>query len=296
MQSANKIPVYSLDSFRKQAQGNVLFQVERFDANRHFQVAYPHRHDFYEVLFLTQGSGKHIIDTNEYNIEPPCLFFLSPGQAHKLLLSQDVDGYIFLFTSEFYAKHDSSKNQLLEFPFFFSISQQNPPLYLQDKKDAHFISELFVKAAVEYEKKTTLYQEIIHSILHLILVSCHQLYSTENTFALQNRQHVLVRKFLLLLEESYSKNLSIDFYAKKLAISPNHFSQIVKTIIGRTPISIIHERRVVEIKRLLLHSNMSIAEISDYMQFSDQSYFTKFFKKHTKKTPLQYKKSESKEF
>jgi AraC family transcriptional activator of pobA len=128
------IPVYSIDKFRSPDEKSILFQVEVFDANRHFQVSYPHRHDFYEVLFLTNGSGLHIIDHDEYYIHPPCVFFLSPGQAHKLELSHDIEGYIFLFTSEFYLLRQNNKNRLLEFPFFFSVEQKNPPLLLKKKR------------------------------------------------------------------------------------------------------------------------------------------------------------------
>ena len=94
MKSSQSIPVYSLQNFSKE-QLNRQFQVEEFDANRHFAVEYPHRHDFFEILFLSNGSGKHIIDSNVYEVHPPCVFFLSPGQAHKIMLSEDIDGYIF---------------------------------------------------------------------------------------------------------------------------------------------------------------------------------------------------------
>jgi len=56
------IPVYSLHNFSSSDDGSKQFQIEVFDANRHFSVKYPHRHDFFEVLYLSKGSGFHIID------------------------------------------------------------------------------------------------------------------------------------------------------------------------------------------------------------------------------------------
>ena len=110
MDKKTGIPVYSLDKFKSKNDKSNLFQVELFDANRHFKVSYPHRHDFYEILYLSQGSGVHIIDSNRYAIKPPCVFFLSPGQAHKLELSHDIEGYIFIFTAEFYLLNQKNKN------------------------------------------------------------------------------------------------------------------------------------------------------------------------------------------
>ncbi|MCG8701444.1 MAG: AraC family ligand binding domain-containing protein, partial [Bacteroidales bacterium] len=82
MSKNHSLPVYSLDKFRTTESPDLLYQVEAFDTNRHFQVSYPHKHDFYEILYLSQGSGFHIIDNNRYEIQPPCIFFMSPGQAH----------------------------------------------------------------------------------------------------------------------------------------------------------------------------------------------------------------------
>ena len=84
MAKTEHLPVYSLHNFSQAERKSQQFQVEVFDANRHFSVKYPHRHDFFEVLYLMQGSGFHVIDGNKYEIHPPCVFFMSPGQAHKI--------------------------------------------------------------------------------------------------------------------------------------------------------------------------------------------------------------------
>ena len=117
------IPTYGLTSFSHPEFAGRQFQVEVFDANRHFKVSYPHRHDFFEVLYLKKGSGIHVIDSAEYKIEPPCIFFMSPGQAHKLELSKDVEGYIYIFADDYYLYDKNNHNRLLEFPFFFTINQ-----------------------------------------------------------------------------------------------------------------------------------------------------------------------------
>lgn len=283
------IPVYSLDKFRKSGERNLMYQVEVFDANRHFQVTYPHRHDFYEVLYLSNGSGFHIIDSNKYEIKPPCIFFLSPGQAHRLEFSSDIDGFIFLFTAEFYLLNQSNKNKLLEFPFFFSVSQNSPPLVIKDKDDDVFIRTLFIRGC----KETGKYEEsgeIIHSVLELILLTCSSLYPEELITVQKGKGQIIVKRFLKLIEENYQNNLSVTEYANMLAISPNHLTQMVKQITGKTSIGLLQEKLIAETKRLLIHTNLSVSEISDMMSFDDQSYFTKYFKNKVGITPNQYRK------
>ena len=288
MTKTNKnIPIYSLDKFDRSNTPGKGFQVEVFDANRHFSVEYPHRHDFYEVLYLSAGSGYHIIDSNRYKIEPPCIFFMTPGQTHKLELSHDIDGYIFLFAPEFYLLNQSDKNKLLSFPFFHSVMRQNPPVYLANENDNKFLKNLFERGCSEVQTNN---EEIIRSLLDLILLTCNKLYPIEYSVLPNNKGHILVKKFLQLIEENYQKNLKVNDYADKLAITANHLTQIVKQITGKTTIEILQEKNILEIKRLLLYTNLTVSEIATELNFADQSYFTKYFKKCTSQTPLDFRK------
>lgn len=284
------IPIYSLEAFHK-ADGfsGGEFQVEVFDANRHFQVQYPHSHDFFEVLFLTGGAGYHVIDSNRYTINPPCIFFMSPGQAHKLELSNDIAGYIFLFTADFYLINQTNHNRLIEFPFFFTLQQNNPPLLLENEADVAFLKSLFLRGMAAPESTKELGADVVRSLLELILTTCASLYVNENQVMTKGKGHVLVKRFFQLVEENYQRNLSINQYAEKLVVTPNHLTQTVRELTGKTSTQIVRDKQVIEAKRLLVHSSMGISEISHHLNFSDQSYFTKFFKKNTGFTPKSYR-------
>jgi len=224
----------------------------------------------------------------------PVFFFLSPGQTHNLELSHDVEGFIFLFKAEFYLMNQQNKNRLLNFPFFFSVEQKNPPLLLENDSDKVFLEQLFVRGCKEMQKKAGSPQEIIRALLHLLLLTCEQLYPEELNLLKKGKGHILVKNFLLLIEENYQNNLRINEFAEMLAVTPNHLSQMVKQIMGKTAHEVLDEKQIIEIKRLLLHSQLAITEIADIMSFIDQSYFTKYFKKHTGITPMQFRKESMK--
>ena len=282
------IPTYSLASFKRDA-SIIPYQVEIFDANRHFEVQYPHYHDFFEILFLLKGSGVHIIDNNQYPIEPPCIFFLSPGQAHKLKLSQDVGGYIFLFTGEFYLLDKSNKNKLLEYPFFFNVKQENPPLLIQQASDVNFLETLFLRACevMKYSKPDS--EEQQHALLDLILCTCQSLYPQEQLEGERRKTHVLVKRFRELIEEKYHSNLSIKEYASLLGVTENYLTLAVKECTSKTSKELIIEKQIIEIKRLLRYTDLSIKEMVDRLNFKDQSYFSKFFKRETGTSPIDYR-------
>lgn len=290
MKSINEhIPVYSLDNFISQELKSQQFQVEVFDARRHFSVKYPHRHDFFEVLYLMRGSGFHVIDGNRYEIKPPCVFFMSPGQAHKIEFSHDIDGYLFIFTADFYLANRSNQNSLIEFPFFYNLKQENPPLLLEKESDIRFLEELFKRSISERDHNGDHKLDLLRSLLDIILMTCSSRYKTVENIDKKGRGHILVKQFYHLVEENNLKNLSLKEYADRLAVTPNHLTQTVKLLTGKTSSQIIKAKQILEIKRLLVHTNLSVAEIAHQLNFDDQSYFTKFFKRESGYLPLQYR-------
>ena len=74
-----------------------------------------------------------------------------------------------------------------------------------------------------------------------------------------------------------------------LAVTPNHLTQTLKQLTGRTSNEVVKAKQILEIKRLLVHTNLGITEISMQMNFPDQSYFSKFFKRATDLTPQAYR-------
>jgi len=287
--SSEQLPVYSLHNFSSPERKSQQFQVEVFDANRHFSVKYPHRHDFFEVLYLHHGSGYHVIDGNNYEIKPPCVFFMSPGQAHKLELSNDIEGYIFIFTADFYLLNRRNPNRLIEFPFFYTIHQDNPPLHLTNPEDVRFLEALFRQSIAEANANGESKMEMLRSILDLILTTCTARYHENEHLSQKGKGQIMVKQFFHLLEENYAQNLQINRYAEMIGVTPSHLTQTVKMLTGKTSSQMIKGKQLLEIKRLLAHTNLSVSEIASQLNFEDQSYFTKFFKRKTGLTPLQFR-------
>lgn len=293
----HSIPVYSIDRFR--TGHSQQYQLQLFDRNRNFKevhshVQYPHRHDFYEILFLTRGRGTHTIDIIDYEIKPNMIFFLSPGQIHDLQLSDDMYGYLFLFTSEFYLLNKPDKNQLLELPFFYTLTAGSPPLYLEKEEDVKELTDLFRQAIKESEENFPDSPDLIRALLDIILIKCKRLHPAGPDDKLNSKGRLLVKRFKQLIEEKYHENLSVKDYAEVLAVTANHLSETVKNLTGKTSTDLINEKMILEIKRLLLHSDMTVSEIAYGLNFTDQSYFSRYFRKQTGISPGEFRARSSK--
>ncbi len=286
----SEVPVYSIDKFNLKSENPIQFQVENFDIHRNFKVTYPHRHDdFYEILYLTNGTGSYTIDSIKYEIKPNSIFFVSPGQIHELDLSADIKGYIFLFTSYFYHFNKSNPYKLFELPFFYNLNSETLPLFLEiaEKQDNFF--NLFQKAIFENQENLADSEEVIRAILDLILIDCKRLYPAENVLDKTQKGKILVKRFKKLIEEKCTENLSIKQYANLLQISPNYLSETVKATTGRTSTDLINDRMLLEIKQMLRHSDKTISEIAYQLNFADQSYFSKYFKKLAGLSPGEFR-------
>ncbi len=283
------IPVYGIERFNREPGKRIEYQVEIFDINRNFKVSYPHRHDdFYEILYITQGTGRYTIDLYPFQIIPGSVFFLSPGQVHELEFSDDIKGFIFLFTSAFYLFNKSNPYKIFELPFFYSIALNSPLLILKTEVQKDMVSELFHRAISESENDLPEKDEAIMALLDLILISCKRLFdgpSDEGSL----KGLVLVKRFKQLIEKNCHENLSVKDFAELLKITPSHLSETVKNITGRTSTDLINDRIIIEIKRMLLQTDLTISEIGYKLNFSDQSYFSKYFKKLTGITPQHFR-------
>lgn len=284
------IPIYSIDRFNPRPDSPQAYQVQYFNRNRNFQVSYPHRHDdFYEILHIAQGSGSYTIDGQTYAMAPGMIFFVSPGQIHELSLSPDVQGHIFLFTSFFYHFNKSDPFKLFELPFFYNIQGKASPLQLANQAQSLLFSEYFQKAIEEASNPGPDTDDLLRALLDLILIEAKRLYVKDRADLMPQKNLLLVKRFKQLIEQHAAENWSISQYAKQLGISANHLSETVKANTGRTSSQLIDDRMLLEIKRLLKHSKLSVSEIAYQLHFNDQSYFTKYFKKLEGVTPKEWR-------
>lgn len=289
----NSLPVFNIVNFEDY---NDCMDFDRTFYVRPFKdhlkvnkfIEKAHAHDFYLVLLVTEGHGKHTIDFNEYEVEPGSVFVLSPGQVHTWDLSDDTDGYVLFFTKEYFLI-DFNKNRLNSLPFFkssFSI-----PYLKLDQPDQSIILNLFTQINDEYKKHQLNYHDMIRLYLNVMFIEFSRLYSVVNEEQYEYRYELVqLNKFESLIDTHFQEHKSLPFYANEMNLSLKQISHLCKKTVGKTPSEILNDRMILEAKRLIIHSDLSISSISDTLNFSDNSYFCRTFKKNAGITPEQFRK------
>lgn len=253
------------------------------------KITKPHKHNSYLAILFTKGTGRHEIDFNSYEIKPGSMFLLAPGQTHHWELSEDIDGYIFSHTADFYDLH-YSHNRVHEFPFFYSI--QNTPCLVLEKTKMKAIELLFSQLFEEYAGDKPLQQQLILSYVDIIYVKLSRLYLAANSQKIM-RTNSYSEKFQLfesLLEKNYIAEKSPSQYADWMNISPKHLNRITKTVINKTASEVIADRIVLEAKRRVLHTKNNFSEVATTLGYADYAYFSKLFKKTSGLTPTGFLK------
>jgi AraC-like DNA-binding protein len=108
----------------------------------------------------------------------------------------------------------------------------------------------------------------------------------------RNRSIIIARDFIQMVNADNGSHRSVSYYADRLFYSPKYLCTIVRQVTGKTPIQIINEHAIKEIKQKLKNSDLSIKEIADYFDFSNPSFFGKYVKNHLGISPLQYRLKE----
>ena len=235
-----------------------------------------HLHGFYEIIWFQKGSGTHYVDFNQYAIAPGTIFFISPGQIHSFDTKHDQEGYVLKICAEL-------------FDDFVSLSC----VTVQDK-DSAALEMLIGAMQEELKKEDSLgHREALHALVKLFVIMVRRSYAEINPSA-PNPHKVSYKAFLnfrKLIEENYCRMHTVKDYAALLNVSSKTLTLYVNECSKYSPLELINNRIILEAKRLLRYSVLSVKEIAFRLGFEDPSYFAKFFKRLVKQSPADYRES-----
>ena len=123
------IPEFKLP---RESISDLPFKLELIESNVGYNPRAPHRHNYYEIFFFEKGSGLHMIDFNEFEIESQHIHLISPGQIHYMHRAPDTKGWVLKFTSEFFLSNLSDKDMLQQIPF---LNNKVTKLLIKPEKD-----------------------------------------------------------------------------------------------------------------------------------------------------------------
>jgi AraC-like DNA-binding protein len=250
-----------------------------------------HGHSFYHFLLFTSGGGYRTIDFEKLKVAKGQIYFMAPGQVHSWSFEGDMEGYVVNFADDFFRSFLADAHYLEQFPFLSgNVSECVVQLSPETLKLAGNVLD---RVVAETEQHKSYSADMIRTLLLSLFMHIARVQNTgEKKPADVGRPNsILLQQFRKLLNEYYSTHKLPKDYAAMLYITPNHLNALCQDFLGKSAGQIIRERVLLEAKRRLVNAGNGIANIGYELGFSDNSYFTKFFKKYTGITPEEFKKN-----
>lgn len=246
----------------------------------------PHRKDHYLIVFTRKAAGiRQWIDMQPVVLKDETVYFTGPDH---IIMKEDVSllwSTGLAFTDAFLALGDTS---LARLPLLQNL--QNVHELSLNQADLLFMEEILGRLKVEYEKPGEWQQRMILANLSVLLIYLSRLYTEQHGTDL-SAEKALFKKYQALIDKHFRKWHEVNSYADLLHISAGHLGELIKIQSGKPAIKHIHDRLVLESKRLLVHTEQTSKEIAFDLGFADASYFNRFFKRETGHTPTGYRNS-----
>lgn len=251
-------------------------------SSQEHDIFVPHRDKHYLIAISTAGSFKILIDFQEIVISPAQILFISPGQVHQVLELDNPQAIGINFDPSLIS--EELKIALQHVFKANLLTKLNPDTHQNIVK----LGEILISTLEsKYQKFTG------HSANALLQAVLNMLADTKtgeaNNDKKDSRPAIIYEAFQKLLGENYLYWKRPADYAAAISISVSHLNDVVKDISGESVSQQIRQRNVLEAKRLLFFSSLTVKEISFGLGYDDPIYFSKLFKKATKVTPLAFR-------
>lgn len=290
----NGIHKIEINNFQSNSNGCLFIDLNEF-LNKHSEILFePHRLGYYQMVFVSGGTGNVWIDSNRYSLTHGSIFALSRGQIELLEASSALSGFAVLFSEEYINKYPGDVGWMNNLKLFDHFSV--PVVIDLCEEECNEFIILFDKIGYEYKTENDFAKdEILMSFLKTLLLKSERI-KREKIKNIANNSGDLhyLNQFKNKLEENFSCSRSVQYYAEQLNITSKKLNQITNDFWGRPTKQIIEERVLLETKRLLVHTDMTVKEIGTSLGFNDPTNFNKFFKRYIKSTPTKYRLSNNK--
>ena len=244
-----------------------------------------HRHNFFEVLVLHEAAGTHQIDFVEFPLVANRVYFIGAGQVHTLHATR-LEGWLLAFDPALLDNQLIGRDQL-SVPALFHNWRRQPFLDF-NAATAPTFSALLLLLQQEYAQATPCWQTL-RTYLQAFLLNAERASVADASASTPTLPHAYLDRLHEMLEQHHATQHHAAFYAAQVGLSLKRLNDYTRQTAGRSVTQLLHERLVVESKRLLLYSPLTVKEIAYAVGFQDPAYFSRFFKNKTTQYPERFR-------
>jgi AraC family transcriptional activator of pobA len=242
-----------------------------------------HQHvELVQLLYLHKGQAEIDIEGTRRVVNEASIQVVPSLCVHGFRFSPGTQGYVLSLALPLLSQ--------LETQFGRQLDVLNLPICIPVKLSSRHIHTVFAALLDEYTQENDAREMMLYSLLSALLVWLNR--QGTKPVAVEDkseRKRGVLRQFARLIESHYREHLSLAEYAQKLGISTTYLNSLCREFHGTSALGVLHQRLLLEAKRSLQYTSMTITQLSDYLGFSDVTYFSRFFRKRGGMTPKEFK-------
>jgi AraC family transcriptional regulator, transcriptional activator of pobA len=282
----NKITTYSL-AHHKSLFANANNDKEYFyiQAKDHPYISEPYRAESYAIEFLRKGSIVMQTKLKKVVIHAPAILTLGPSVIRSFTKDSDeilID--IVFFKPQFFLHNQANVFFLSQYDFFENSEKH---VFNLEKKNKVKFEQIFTLLRQSIEHNCDNQPSILRAYLYILI---YELDVIKKTVPSETTQNPIFEKFKEILSKDFLSQRSVQYYADVLNVSRKYLSEVIKNNSGKTASDWIDDIVILEAKILLQNKELTINQISDTLNFPNQSGFGRFFKKCEGISPLEYRR------
>ena len=273
-----KIPLFPLASGRHDVDERLGISVDQLTRPVPFREI-PHRHDFYHLFWVESGNGTFVSDGRSYPVTRGSLIFVSPGQVHSWEWNEALSGYVLCFEPALLFSGNDRPYRLLHDLAQLSAATKDRPTFQTAGSAYQMLQAAFGDLADESVGNAEFRGEMVRAQITALLIRLHRLGLHTPSAEAQGYSTQLTDRFLLLLAKAEGKLQRAGDYASALSVSPRVLVDAVLAETGKSPSAWIRDRTLLEARRLLAYTDLTISEIAYRLNFRNVSYFVRFYRR-----------------
>ena len=277
-----KIPLFGLASGRNQVDDRLGISLQQLAQHVPFRHV-PHRHDFYHVVWIESGSGTFIRDGCSYPVTSGSLIFVPPGHVHTWKWKETLQGYVLSFEPALLFSQTDRPYRLLHELTQWSTAAKNQGQI--NRMLRNLVRGRFEDLAREFSSDEEFRDDMVRAHVTALLIGIHRLCIQRSPIEGKERFDSLTSRFFSLLEREEGKFHRASRYSTLLSVNLRALVKAVLSETGKSPSAWIRDRTLLEARRLVTYTDLTISEIAYRLNFRNVSYFVRFYRRLTGMSP-----------
>ncbi|WP_417684135.1 helix-turn-helix domain-containing protein [Roseibium sp.] len=246
----------------------------------------PHSHvHLFQVLMVTAGGGRLVGDQGESKLRPGMVALNPAGAMHGWTFSPDTEGYVVSFTHDYLGGHGADCSDAEK----TALRTVSNLVFQPDSDESRRLAMYLAEMAVEFDNGRRR-REVFRPLLALVLV--HLFARKPDGAELDRTPGFSLFQFRSLVEENFRGERSPEFYAEQMGLTTQRLNRFCRLFTERTAAQTIRDRVMLEARRLLAFSDLSISQISYDLGYEDPAYFSRVFRKEVGESPQEFRSSQ----